>query len=527
MKKGNWTMRTIGILLCLTMLLACLPLIAGAENTATVLWVGGVEVTGENAADIFGDGTVSYDAETNTLCLNDWNYEGEGYLYGSAVTEEGGSNERYSAVIYSEGSLNIQASGSNTLVNSFNDAQLRQYGDGVIVNGNVTFTGDGYLYLAGSYAVEANGSVAINGITVFTDTADDGIGAIGGSVTIENDALVEISAAGDGIYASGDVQIVDSTLVIYAGEDGIYSYDGSVNIASTEVHVSPYSPSLMGTRVTVSAGGTYGIFAYAGLTVDEKLTIASPNGGQVVELAGEGYTFSTIVAEDAVAKDIGIEPLACMVRIRGLSNNMAAKVPVGQSLNEAYCEMFGVEDFSDILNTEKEGYLFGGWYTDEACTDGNEFDFDMPVTEDITIYAKWIAVYTVTVEEAEGGDVFVSHELATEGETVVITPTPDEGREVDTVTVTDQEGNMVAVTANEDGTYSFAQPASNVSVQVKYKAIQTGDAGGEPEKEENRPSNPPTGDDSNMVLWITVLCISGGAIVLLAVVEGKRRKVKK
>ena len=35
------------------------------------------------------------------------------------------------------------------------------------------------------------------------------------------------------------------------------------------------------------------------------------------------------------------------------------------------------------------GYAFDGWYTDEACTDGNEFDFDEPLTDDITIYAKW------------------------------------------------------------------------------------------------------------------------------------------
>ena len=39
------------------------------------------------------------------------------------------------------------------------------------------------------------------------------------------------------------------------------------------------------------------------------------------------------------------------------------------------------------------GYTFGGWYTDEACTDGNEFDFeanDGTIDEDTTIYAKWV-----------------------------------------------------------------------------------------------------------------------------------------
>ena len=36
------------------------------------------------------------------------------------------------------------------------------------------------------------------------------------------------------------------------------------------------------------------------------------------------------------------------------------------------------------------GYLFGGWYTDANCTAGTEYDFTKPVTQDITLYAKWI-----------------------------------------------------------------------------------------------------------------------------------------
>lgn len=35
-----------------------------------------------------------------------------------------------------------------------------------------------------------------------------------------------------------------------------------------------------------------------------------------------------------------------------------------------------------------DGYTFGGWYTDEACTQA--YDFSTPVTADLTLYAKWI-----------------------------------------------------------------------------------------------------------------------------------------
>ena len=45
----------------------------------------------------------------------------------------------------------------------------------------------------------------------------------------------------------------------------------------------------------------------------------------------------------------------------------------------------------------RDGYIFGGWYTDTDCT--NEYDFAIGVTADIILYAKWTAeviTYTVT-----------------------------------------------------------------------------------------------------------------------------------
>lgn len=36
---------------------------------------------------------------------------------------------------------------------------------------------------------------------------------------------------------------------------------------------------------------------------------------------------------------------------------------------------------------EKEGYVFAGWYTDEALTE--EFDFETVINEGLTLYAKW------------------------------------------------------------------------------------------------------------------------------------------
>jgi uncharacterized repeat protein (TIGR02543 family) len=51
--------------------------------------------------------------------------------------------------------------------------------------------------------------------------------------------------------------------------------------------------------------------------------------------------------------------------------------------------------------SKKEGYTVA-WYKDEACTE--LFDFETPITEDITLYAKY-TINTYTVTFVHGGDI--------------------------------------------------------------------------------------------------------------------------
>ena len=37
-----------------------------------------------------------------------------------------------------------------------------------------------------------------------------------------------------------------------------------------------------------------------------------------------------------------------------------------------------------------EGYTFAGWFTDEACTKGHEFDGKTKVTANMTVFGKWV-----------------------------------------------------------------------------------------------------------------------------------------
>ena len=72
-----------------------------------------------------------------------------------------------------------------------------------------------------------------------------------------------------------------------------------------------------------------------------------------------------------------------------------------------------------------------------------------------------------------GGTPTVTPSNPKPGDTVTVKPRPDDGYEVDTITVTDQNGKPVEVTVKPDGTYTFKQPSGKVKIEVTYKPVET------------------------------------------------------
>lgn len=48
------------------------------------------------------------------------------------------------------------------------------------------------------------------------------------------------------------------------------------------------------------------------------------------------------------------------------------------------------DTMTELPQPTRSNYSFEGWYTDAACTDGNEFSLDAEITGDVQLYAKWI-----------------------------------------------------------------------------------------------------------------------------------------
>lgn len=68
-----------------------------------------------------------------------------------------------------------------------------------------------------------------------------------------------------------------------------------------------------------------------------------------------------------------------------------------------------------------DGYSFAGWYTDVKCT--TAYDFNLPVNTDITLYAKWLAKYTVSFD-TDCGSTVETQTVVTGDKATIPTSTP-------------------------------------------------------------------------------------------------------
>lgn len=96
----------------------------------------------------------------------------------------------------------------------------------------------------------------------------------------------------------------------------------------------------------------------------------------------------------------------------------------------------------------REGYTFSGWYADEACT--IPYDFDAPVTGDITLYAKW----TKNADPVDPDDPVDP-----------VNPTPDDNKNSTTNETVNPTIHLVEVTSYGD----------SESTQATANLVQTGD----------------------------------------------------
>ena len=209
-------------------------------------------------------------------------------------------------------------------------------------------------------------------------------------------------------------------------------------------------------------------------------------------------------AEGKAAKEITIRPLKydVIIKIPDLMYTMGVRVPVGQSVNETYCEIYGVNDFSEILDTDREGYIFDGWYTDENGTAGNEFTFDDKITEDITVYPQW---------KAEEGE-----ESSSPNE-----PENSEGTD-DSADSNDSAGSDDSACTNDSTcTNNSERPEDSNSSNKPEESSKLEED--KQEEQDKTTSNVNTGDTNNAWMWTAAVLFSVIMLVVMSVIKFKSR----
>ena len=83
--------------------------------------------------------------------------------------------------------------------------------------------------------------------------------------------------------------------------------------------------------------------------------------------------------------------------------------------------------------------------------------------------------YSVTtLSKSENGKVSLDKSTAKKGDTVTVTVTPDAGYQLDKLTVTDKNGNVLKLTDKGDGKYSFTMPDGKVEIKAVFaKKVET------------------------------------------------------
>lgn len=79
--------------------------------------------------------------------------------------------------------------------------------------------------------------------------------------------------------------------------------------------------------------------------------------------------------------------------------------------------------------------------------------------------------YDITLPSIDHGTITTDAKSARKGELVTITAVPDEGFALDTLTVTDQRGKTVALTDNDDESFSFIMPSGRITIEATFTEI--------------------------------------------------------
>ncbi len=375
--------------------------------------------------------------------------------------------------------------GTNSIVPPSSQAAFKT------TNGNLTIKGSGSLSAKGNeYGIIADGSLSIENtsVSVLCDSssntaaiqASDSITISGSTINVENATTGILATKGVSIAEKSNISINCTNIGIYSGQK-VWNEDGEYWSIVVPSDIIVDNSSAQADSISEN-----GLFATKDIIIRNNATVKGNNG------------YSTLYADEkiqinhstvtATTNDAGI--VAPSLTIQNGSNVTVKAVFPGIA---AQAEITIDDSILEASSDNHNGIWTLGTLTISGGTtqvSGNEtWDFAQDtVTEHTTLYAKWTAntppptpggssssggssSHTIAVPKVDNGSLRVDPLRASQGRSVTITATPNDGYQLDSLNVKDAKGNPCTLTDLGEGTYSFTMPGSAVEIEAIFVPI--------------------------------------------------------
>ena len=159
---------------------------------------------------------------------------------------------------------------------------------------------------------------------------------------------------------------IEDNLTLYAGYGDPRTVTFQLNGGEFAEGVANTKIVADGNAVAMPEAPTYGTYLFAGWYEDAEFATA--------------YNFATPVTADITlyAKWVEAVNVTLNLNYEGAPEATVYKAPYGQAI---------AENNENLVPAARELYVFGGWYTEAACT--TAYNYETVLTADVALYAKW------------------------------------------------------------------------------------------------------------------------------------------
>lgn len=444
-----------------------------SDGSAIVIAISGgtVEAVSTNGAGIGGGMIESLSAMVNFATI----------YSGGEITISGGS--------VSAQSTNGAGIGSGAVIYDVSDgSEVSKKNTPEVIGGTITVSGGtvSARSVRGAGIGGGNGQVTVgSNVTVDSEQTTPSLtpySSDGGTVTISGGTVEAVSTEGVGIGSGGmpfyqsESPAVDQYFHCVSGKAGTFATgeDGNAMLIATggtdHIEDDDDTSAWYGVIFLGSEGQIYGdkVTLSTDCTIPggKQLTIDNENCITGAGTLGAGGSYQILNPLPVFT------PTTLFYTGSDLSGRLSLTAPAGSvSIMGQTFTVSGTPTYRDwVITLPAGGILQVGTYTVTAYSPSQ----GRTVSGQITVIGDSSSTPTYSVilpGRVEGGTVTAKKSYAEEGETFRFTVTPDEGWELDTLSVTDNRGTELDVKYEGDSVYSFKMPARRVEIQVSFREI--------------------------------------------------------